>query len=310
MQSRGSKVALRGRYLMLLAVIFADTRGSAAEWIPRMLLLDAALVGSKVVAVGERGTIVRSADEGKTWTRSESRTFATLTAVSFAPPSASPTGWAVGHDALILGTNDAGQSWTVRYQGPNLQDSFLDVLALDETHAIAIGAYGLCMVTTDAGRTWTRRELSSEDVHFNRITRGPAGTLYVAGERGTLLRSKDQGMTWTAIPTPYEGSFYGILPLGPEALLAHGLRGHVYQSFNDGDTWTPVPTPAPSLYAAGVRLQNGHILLAGNTPTLAQSVDEGRTFTASPAVAGAVAELLALPSGAVLGVGEHRRRRE
>jgi len=276
----------------------------AAEWVPRMLLLDAALVGTDVIAVGERGTIVRSTDEGKTWTRSESRTFATLTAVSFAPESAAHLGWAVGHDALILGTTDAGKTWTVRYQGPNLQDSFLDVLALDATNAIAIGAYGLCLVTADAGQTWTRRELSREDVHFNRITRGPSGTLYVAGERGTLLCSKDRGATWTAIPAPYEGSFYGVLPLGPTHLLAYGLRGHAYQSSNDGETWTLAPTPAPALYAAAVRLQNGPILLAGNAPTLAQSIDQGRTFTAGPRAAGALAELLQLPGGGLLAVGE------
>lgn len=269
-----------------------------------MLLLDAALVGNDVIAVGDRGTVVRSQDEGKTWTKSESRTFATLTAVSFAPESVTGIGWAVGHDALILGTTDGGRTWTVRYQGPNLQDSFLDVLALDATHVIAVGAYGVCVVTTDAGQTWTRRELSREDVHFNRITRGPSGTLYVAGERGTLLRSSDRGLTWATIPAPYEGSFYGVLPLGPRLLLAHGLRGHVYQSSNDGESWTPVSTPAPALYAAAVRLRNGHILLAGNAPTLAQSIDQGRTFVVSPGSAGALAELLQLPGGEVLAVGE------
>lgn len=295
----------RGRRILAAATVIACTlTAPAAEWVPRMLLLDAALVGTDVVAVGERGTIVRSGDEGMTWTRSESRTFATLTAVSFAPDSAARIGWAVGHDALILGTTDAGQTWAVSFQGPNLQDSFLDVLALDATNAIAIGAYGLCLVTADAGQTWTRRELSREDVHCNRITRGPTGTLYIAGERGTLLRSKDRGANWTAIPAPYEGSFYGVLPLGPTLLLAHGLRGHAYQSSNDGETWTLVPTPATALYAAAVRLQNGDILLAGNAPTLAQSVDQGRTFTASPNAAGALADLLQLPSGRVLAVGE------
>lgn len=292
------------RFMVLALALTSCLTGTTAEWVPRMLLLDVALTGREVVAVGERGTVVRSADEGKTWTRGESRTFATLTAVNFAPGSASSMGWAVGHDALILGTTDAGRTWTTRYQGADLQDSFLDVLALDAANVIAIGAYGLCLVTADAGRTWSRRTLSQEDVHFNRITRGPSGTLYVAGERGTLLRSKDQGATWTAIPAPYEGSFYGVLPLGPTRLLAHGLRGHAYQSTNDGDSWTPVPTPDPALYAASVRLQNGHILLAGNAPTLARSHDEGRTFTASPSAAGALAELLELPGGGVLAVGE------
>lgn len=294
-----------GLLAAVLTTLASGIAARAAEWVPRMLLLDAALSGEAVVAVGERGTIARSTDQGKTWQRSESPTPATLTGVSFAPDAAANVGWAVGHDALILGTTDAGRTWTTRYQGPNVQDSLLDVIALDATHAIAVGAYGMCVVTADAGQTWTRRELTPEDAHLNRITQGPSGTLYVAGERGTLLRSVDRGATWQALPSPYEGSFYGVLPLEPTVLLAHGLRGRVYHSANDGETWTLVPTPSPVLYATAIRLRNERILLAGNTRTLAQSADQGRSFAASRATAAsALAELLELPDGHVLGVGE------
>src|SRR5690606_13888501 len=138
---------------------------------------------------------------------------ATLTGVSFATHAAPQLGWAVGHDALILHSTDEGRTWVKQYQGDDLEESFLDVLALDAQRVIAVGAYGLFAITADGGRTWTRRKIDADDYHLNRITRGPSGTLYLAGEHGTLLRSADNGQTWTPIPAPYEGSFYGILPI-------------------------------------------------------------------------------------------------
>jgi photosystem II stability/assembly factor-like uncharacterized protein len=273
-----------------------------------MLLLDGATVDTTVVVVGERGTILVSTDGAGTWQRAAAPTRATLTGISFAPvppPRPMLRGWAVGHDSVILATTDAGRTWTKQYQGENLQDSFLDVLALDEQHAIAVGAYGLYLATVDGGRTWTRRKIRDEDAHLNRISRGPGGTLYLAGESGTLLRSTDQGATWGEIRAPYAGSFYGIMALDRRTLLAHGLRGHIFRSIDDGASWQAIDSPQPVLLAAGLQLKGNHLLLAGQARTLLASRDYGKTFTKVPSVlTTGVAELLELPDGRFLALGE------
>ncbi len=287
------------------ATILAFTLAHAAPLAPRTLLLDVALSGNDIVAVGERGAIARSEDNGRTWETIASPARATLTGVAFATQAAPRTGWAVGHDATIIGTADGGRTWTKSYQGENLQDSFLDVITLDAQRAIAVGAYGLCVATATAGKTWERRKISDDDTHLNRITRGPGGTLYLAGERGTLLRSTDQGATWTRLAAPYEGSFYGILPLDRRTLLAHGLRGRVFHSTDDGQSWQPIATPAPALLATAVRLRSGVTVLAGQTRTLFFARETNAPFTASPSpLASAIAELLELPDGQLLAVGE------
>lgn len=293
--------------LALAALAVAAVRGATAV-APRMLLLDAALTGTEIVTVGERGTILRSTDQGRTWESAVLPTRTTLTGVTFAPGGENSTaaqGWAVGHDALILATPDGGRSWRKQFPGGNLQDSFLDVVALDAQRVIAVGAYGLYASTEDAGKTWSNRRLSGDDFHFNRISRGPTGTLYLAGEHGTLLRSMDRGATWTPIPAPYEGSFYGVLPLAERTLLAYGLRGHVYRSTDDGASWTHVPTPQPVLLSTAVRTRDGAVLIAGQARTLLMSRDDGRTFAAAQAPPGtAIAELILLPRDGVLSVGE------
>lgn len=285
--------------VMLLAGVLRP--GSGREVVPRMMLLDGAVVGGDVIAVGERGTILRSTTQGRTWESAAALLTATLTGVSFSPDGRQ--GWVVGHDALILGSSDGGRSWAQQHQG-NLQDSFLDVLALDARRAIAVGGYGLYLTTDDGGATWARRRILPEDYHFNRLSRGPSGTLYLAGEHGTLLKSANDGAEWTAIPAPYDGSFYGILPLDRQRLLAYGLRGHLYRSTDDGASWEQISTPHPVLLATGLKMRSNYIVLGGQARGLLVSRDYGRSVAPFPTFETGVAELLELPDGTVLVLGE------
>jgi photosystem II stability/assembly factor-like uncharacterized protein len=271
-----------------------------------MLLLAGAYAGpSTIIAVGERSTILRSTDSAGTWhpTAVPANLSATLTGVTLAPDASH--GWAVGHDALILATADAGLTWRKSWQGDDLTASFLDVLALDNRHVIAIGANGLCLETRDAGATWQRRKLIDDDLHLNRLTRGPTGTLYIAGERGTLLRSVDAGATWQPIESPYDGSFYGIVPLGPASLVAHGLRGRIYRSSDDGRVWELIPLADRVLLAAAIKLKNNQLLFAGQARAFFTSRDGARSVTPLKVpFTSAVAALLELTDGRILALGE------
>ncbi|MDB6126866.1 MAG: hypothetical protein JWM35_762 [Verrucomicrobia bacterium] len=287
----------------VLATIVTSAVLHAADVRPNMLLLDGVVAGPVIVAVGERGTILNSADDGHTWQSADVAAAATLTGVSFA--DGTKEGWAVGHDALILVTHNAGRSWRKQWQGENLQDSFLDVLALDAQHIIAVGAYGLFVSSDNGGQTWTRRHISDDDFHFNRITRGPTGSLYLAGERGTLLRSHDSGAHWDRIDSPYDGSFYGILPLDKSTLIAYGLRGRIFRSTDDGATWVPVANELRALLATATVMKNGSILFAGQSRAWLISRDGGKTVAPWPStLASAVAELIPLADGTMLALGE------
>lgn len=295
------------RRLLLTLLFVAAVITRAAEPAPRMLLLDGVAVGKAVIVVGERGTILHSTSDGARWSTIASSTTATLTGVTFARDALH--GWAVGHDALILATADAGLTWQKQWQGENLADSFLDVIALDAQRAIAVGAYGMFLSTADGGRTWTKRKVLDDDYHLNRISRGPTGTLYLAGEHGILLRSADDGATWTRIPTSYDGSFYGVLPLDRSTLLAYGLRGHIFRSTDDGATWTRTETPRAGLLATAIRMgpEGDLVVFAGDARTVLLSKDSGKSTTTgwwSGELTTAVAELVVTPGGTFLALGE------
>jgi photosystem II stability/assembly factor-like uncharacterized protein len=289
------------RSLTLLLIGASLAAGTPAP----TLLLDGVLAGATIIAVGERGTIVRTTDDGRSRTLSGQTTLATLTGVTFCGNSA---GWAVGHDAIVLHSTDGGGTWVKQWQG-ELTDSFLDVFAVDANHVLAVGAYGLFMTTGDGGMHWTRQHIIPDDFHLNRISRGPTGTLYIAGEHGTLLRSIDHGVSWRALQTDYQGSFYGVLPLDEHTLLAHGLRGRVYRSDNDGASWSRIETKRTELIATAA-ISNAIVVLAGNMRTVLVSKDHAQSFESMDVgLPGNVAELVPLPDGGMIALGEFGAKR-
>ncbi|MDI1250886.1 MAG: YCF48-related protein [Lacunisphaera sp.] len=269
----------------------------------KSLLLDLVNTGDQLVAVGDRGHVVRSPDGGRTWTQSITPTRALLTGVSFPDTR---HGWAVGHDGVILASEDGGLTWTRQDDGKDLATVWLDVLFRDPLHGFIVGAYGKFAVTADGGKTWTAAKPAEDEVHFNRISAGSDGHLYLAGESGTVLLSSNGGKQWNRVEAPYDGSFFGILPLEGARIIAYGLRGHILRSDDHGTTWEPLNSDVRVLIMGGTRLRNGVIVLAGQGGNFFLSRDAGLSFTHwKPADFGtSVADLVEAPDGAIVTVGE------
>ena len=294
--------------LVVLTFSLSLTLGAAESSEPaplasQSLLLDVARAGSRLVAVGDRGHVLLSEDEGRAWRQVIVPTRAMLTGVSFGDDK---HGWAVGHDGVILATADGGQTWSQQAAGQDLDTVFLDVFFSDPLHGLAAGAYGKCLLTLDGGKSWQPAAPIPDEVHVNQIAPTAGDTVYLAGETGTLLFSADARRPWQKLAVPYEGSLFGVLPLGGKVLLTYGLRGHVFVSEDAGATWTSREIPVPVLIMAGVRLKSGVIVLAGLGGNFSLSRDGGRTFDGwkPAAFTGGVASLLETSDGALLAVGE------
>lgn len=286
------------------------------------LLLDVGLAGKRMVAVGERGHVLLSDDQGATWRQANSvPTRVMLTAVFFADAD---YGWAVGHDETILNTMDGGETWVRSHFAPEAQQPLLDLWFANRVSGIAVGAYGAYFTTNDGGRTWSGARFAPApsatktatgqsipddtepppDYHLNRIV-GVGNRLYIAAEGGQLYRSDDRGAHWRALPSPYEGSFFGLVPIRGEGLLAFGLRGHLYKSPDAGETWTKLETGTTAMLTDGVAINDLRVIIGGLAGVLLVSGDAGESFrlTQQDDRKG-VSALLPGPAGAVVVAGE------
>ncbi len=258
-----------------MAQVMPDSGPLPAGTIRRLLLLDAARVGSRVVAVGDRGYIVVSDDDGASWKRAAAPAAPLLTAVDFVDAK---DGWAVGHDTTILATRDGGDTWTRQFSAPAEQRPLMDVLFLDARRGIAVGAYGAYYETADGGKSWNARKILPEDRHLNAIVKVADHRLLIVGEEGTILVSSDDGAQWTKVPSPYKGSLFGAVVAADGTVVAFGLRGRIYRSGDGGQTWTQVDDATAATLMGGSRLPDGALVVAGAAGTALVSRDNGRSF--------------------------------
>jgi photosystem II stability/assembly factor-like uncharacterized protein len=297
-----------------------DSANKPAEIEPQAessLLLDLALAGNRVVAVGERGHVLLSDDQGATWRQAKTvPTRVMLTAVFFVDAE---YGWAVGHDETILNTADGGETWTRSHFAPEAQQPLLDLWFANRVSGIAVGAYGAYFTTNDGGRHWSSAKFSAPppasaapvtdeelppDYHLNRVV-GVGNRLYVAAEGGKLYRSDDRGASWRMLPSPYEGSFFGLVPIRGEGLLAFGLRGHLFRSADAGETWHELESHTTAMLTDGVAVNDLRVVIGGLSGVLLVSADAGETFrlTQQDDRKG-LAALLPGPAGTVIVAGE------
>ena len=94
MQSAGVTAGQATDYVDVL-----DLPAKASALAQRSPLLDLARAGSRLVAVGQRGHILYSDDEGGRWQQARVPVSSDLNAVTFPTPE---QGWAVGGDGVVL----------------------------------------------------------------------------------------------------------------------------------------------------------------------------------------------------------------
>ncbi|PKI17445.1 hypothetical protein CXF71_04305 [Colwellia sp. 12G3] len=271
----------------------------------KSLLLDISPIGEeKLVAVGQHGHILLSSD-GEQWQQANVPVQVTLTSVYFLNDQ---LGWAVGHDATILHSQDGGLNWQVQQYLPSLQKPLLDVFFKNAKQGIAVGAYGQVFRTNDGGSTWQTEfhqeflladdieyltEMKAEDEaayldeisfilpHFNGLVQ-EGDTLFLVGETGLLAQSTDFGITWQQFDGFYQGSFFSLARTKSGNILVVGLRGHVFLGVDNGRQWDEITTDTTALLNDIVFAKDGRIFILGNNGMLLISTDDGVSFSSKP----------------------------
>jgi photosystem II stability/assembly factor-like uncharacterized protein len=302
-----------------------DRPSIASERAAHSLLLAVARAGHRLVAAGERGIVVLSDDDGKSWRQARVPVSLTLTSVDFVSER---EGWATGHAGVLLHTADGGESWSKRLDGTAVAKIVLDaqlakgatadpgqlaeaqrlvadgpdkpllhVCFTSQQTGFVGGAYGLFLRTDDGGKTWSpwqERLANLRGRHLTHIASVSSG-LYVVGEQGVAYFSADGGTTFKELKSPYRGTFFGVAALTDDDVVIYGLRGNAFRVGHQGAQWTKLTTPTPVSYSASTRLASGETIVASQTGDLLRSAEGGnqlvplhvptRTLTAAVAEA-------------------------
>ena len=226
---------------------------------PSLPLLDIARAGERLVAIGERGLVIVSDDEGESWRQASVPVSATLTALSF---STARKGWAVGHAGVILHTDDAGNSWQRQFDGNAANQQFLE---------------------------YTKKQVEKIKGQINGLSK--AGEAAVADSSAAVLADLEyeledaifaQEDAQSAVDTGPADPFLDVLAISVNTAVAVGAYGMIYRTDNAGKTWHLGVDGIENIdryhYYAIARSENGKMFLSGEAGLLYRSIDDGSTW--------------------------------
>jgi photosystem II stability/assembly factor-like uncharacterized protein len=268
-----------------------ETPALMSDLAPESLLNDATRAGDRIVAVGERGHVIYSDDEGQTWTQAEVPVSVTLNAVDFGSDS---SGWVVGHSGVVLHSGDAGATWQLQFDG--LQAAELVIESREEQIAAMEERIEQAPEAEKGDLEWALDDLffALENVQAD-MEIGPVNPLldvwfeddqhgFVVGAYGMVLRTQDGGETWEdwgpQLSNPQNFHLNSVARVTGGALVIVGEAGQVHVSVDNGETWERRESPYDgSLFGVMGTGKVNEVLAFGLRGNTMLSTDLGRSWT-------------------------------
>lgn len=276
-----------------------ETPARPTDLAPERLLNDVTQTGDRIVAVGERGHIIYSDDEGKTWAQSTVPVSVTLTGVDFGSET---EGWAVGHSGVVLHSTDAGETWSLQLTGV---DALELAIATREDRIAALEERIETAPEAEQGDLeWALGDLEfALEIMQSDLDIGPVNPLldvwfendshgFVVGAYGMILRTTDGGQTWQdwspQIDNPTNFHLNDITQITGGALVIVGEAGQIHVSVDGGQTWERRESPYEgSLFGVIGTGQMNEILAFGLRGNMLFSTDLGKSWRVVPSTADA-----------------------
>lgn len=234
-------------------------------------------------ACGRWGTVLHTADGGRSWRPQKTGVETTLSSIQFLDQR---RGWAVGEQGTILHTDDGGATWT-RQESP-VPLLLMDVHFADDRLGWIVTERTTILFTDDGGQNW-RVQFKDQDYILKAVSFCDAQHGWAVGEYGYIYRTSDGGANWVKQAgsfgiSPVDGTIIGgtylfdVVALSPESAWAVGIDSQIIRTSDGGRTWQEIGHPGAStqlfcLYADAT----GQVLTGGNGIFLS-SKDQGATW--------------------------------
>lgn len=262
-----------------------------SELASQSLLVDVAVAGARLVAVGEQGHIIYSDDDGVSWAHADVPVSLMLTAVSFATPQ---KGWAVGHEGIVLATSDGGEHWAIQLDGRAIAERQV-------THAQSrLADLQAVLDSLDDAADREEAEFERDDAQFvledaeavlaDGITTPLLGIEffeedvgYAFGAYGLVLTTSDAGENWQLISgrieNPANYHFYGMARSSSGVLIIAGEAGVLHRSLDEGQSWERLRTGYEGSLFGVLAPPDASIIVFGLRGHIFRSTDDGETWS-------------------------------
>lgn len=197
------------------------------------------------------------------------------------------TAMAVGVNATVIQTTDAGASWSVATYLAGEEAQLNGICLINATHAIAVGDSGIILSTADGGATWAVQVSGTTNnllgVDFEDELHGMA-----VGDSGTVLQTDDGGITWSLQTSGTLKTLYGAACISADTGFVVGDDATILKTVDSGVSWVRDSSySSPSAYTFFdiyfLDSEKGWIAGRNNkSPVVLGTLDGGATWIRQP----------------------------
>lgn len=222
-------------------------------------------VGGKMVAVGDKGTIIRLDLASQIFDKIRTGFNETFFRVKFINDN---TGFIVGTNGLILKTQDGGLTWEKISTG--ISENLFSIDFADERTGFIVGWNGIVLKSIDGGFTWRKFNINQRtylrNVFFVNQFLG-----FIVGGEGLILRTEDGGNNWNRITVNSSSGFYKIFFENNENGMILSNRGEILKTKDAGKSWELQRVGEPVVLNDIQKLSTGKYIIVGNNGSIFNS---------------------------------------
>jgi photosystem II stability/assembly factor-like uncharacterized protein len=201
------------------------------------------------IAVGSKGLILHSDDDGETWNRAvlkvrsdqESVLFQDFDVYSVRFTGDFKAGWIGGENGLIFYSDSHGSTWQ-RRSASGFNKNIFRVAPIDALRACAVGPDAALLCTSDAGKHWEARAVDRHIDLYDVTFAGDQG--WAVGSFNTILHTSDGGQSWQLQAGGYdkerlldEQALFAVTFNGSNRGEVAGLAGKILVTDDGGHSW-------------------------------------------------------------------------
>lgn len=224
----GNGVILKGD-ANLTSIKIINTGVSEDLYSAARLLITSNPFPIRLFAVGKNGTILRSNDNGETWTQVSSPVNTDLHSI-FVPSGVWTNGWIAGKGGVVLRTTDAGDTWNV-VTTPVTTD-LTSIFFTSQNTGFVSGNNGVILKTTNAGTSWIQTNTGTTE-NINSIYFLNEAVGFAAGENSTILQTSNSGASWFSESVIVSGVNFNRISNSSGIGLATGDVGNIFYRASD-----------------------------------------------------------------------------
>lgn len=233
--------------------------------------------GSQVVyAAGGNGTVVRSANEGDSWSKvSGVPTALDLNSVFFV---SDVEGYVAGVSGVISKTLNSGVSWTP--QNSQTSESINGIFFTSSNNGFYVANKGQLRATTNGGSTWQSTNLSPSSANLTAITFPSSNIGYAVGYSGTVLKTTDGGSTWFILSTNFTNNISAVSFFDDSLGAISTYDGRVLVTKDGGNSWVNnTKLSADTLTSITFSTEKTRLYTCGSSGALYVSTNIGQSWS-------------------------------